>query len=75
MTEASETAAPQGDGAPERPVRALTLRLVTGLGSDEEVLELFARDLQPWFDQLPVDVTIAGIEDATEGERLERLGE
>jgi hypothetical protein len=47
---------------------------VSGLDSDEEVLELFARDLQPWFDQLPVDVTIVEIEDATEDERAERLG-
>jgi hypothetical protein len=75
MTEASEAAAPQGDGAPGRPVKALTLRIVSGLGSDEEVLELFARDLRPWLDQLPVDVTIVAIEDATEDERAERLGE
>lgn len=75
MTEASEAAAPQLHGAAQRPVKAISLRIVTGLGSDEEVLELFARDLQPWLDQLPVEVTIVEIEDATEDERRERLGE
>jgi hypothetical protein len=47
MAAVSGAAPPQGGGAPKRPIKALTLRIVTGLGSDEEVMDLFARDLRP----------------------------
>jgi hypothetical protein len=58
----------------EPPTKALTLRLVTGLRSEEEVHELFRDDLQPWLDHLPLDATIVEIDDADPTEVRERLG-
>lgn len=59
--------------SPEPPTKALTLRLVTGLRSEEEVHELFRFRLQPWLDQLPLDTTIVDIDDTDAEEQIERL--